>query len=146
LKAQLGDPAWARAERFSSRSGRHAAHDQIDAELRRFFSARDLDETVAELISAGIPAARVEDPRSTSRHPQMSSRGFYEVVEHPVAGTHPTPTLPFRYAGAKRLIRSPAPTMGQHNREILCDLLGLGEDEYRVLERDGVIGTRPANL
>jgi crotonobetainyl-CoA:carnitine CoA-transferase CaiB-like acyl-CoA transferase len=145
LAAFLGDPPWARDAQLASRAGRHAAHDRIDAELRRCFAERDLDTLVAELTSAGIPAARVEDPRSTSRHPQMSARGFYEVVEHPVAGTHPIPTLPFRFAGAERLIRSPAPTLGQHNREILCALLGVTEEDFRALELDGVIGTRPAD-
>jgi crotonobetainyl-CoA:carnitine CoA-transferase CaiB-like acyl-CoA transferase len=144
LKAYLGNPAWGRDPALSSLPGRRAAQDRIDAELRTLFAARNLDALVSELTSAGIPAARVEDPRATSRHPQMAARGFYEIVAHPVAGTHPIPTLPFRYAGVERLIRTPAPTMGEHNREILCDLLGVTEEEFLKLQRDGVIGTRPA--
>ena len=41
-------------------------------------------------------------------------------------------------AGAPR--RGPAPTPGQHNHELLCDLIGLSEAEYRRLEADGIIG------
>ena len=37
--------------------------------------------------------------------------------------------------------RGPAPTLGQHNHELLCDLIGLSEAEYRSLEADGIIGT-----
>ena len=66
-------------------------------------------------------------PASPSDHPQMVARGFYEQTPHPVVGTHPIPGVPFRYASRERWIRSPAPTMGQHNREILGDLLGLSE-------------------
>ena len=36
-----------------------------------------------------------------------------------------------------------APTLGEHNHDILCGLLGVSDDQYAALERDGVIGTRP---
>jgi crotonobetainyl-CoA:carnitine CoA-transferase CaiB-like acyl-CoA transferase len=32
-----------------------------------------------------------------------------------------------------------APLLGQHNNEVLTDLLGYGEDEIEVLRREGVI-------
>ena len=35
----------------------------------------------------------------------------------------------------------PAPALGQHNHELLCDLIGVSEAEYRSLEADGIIGT-----
>ena len=38
-------------------------------------------------------------------------------------------------------MRGPAPTLGQHNHELLCDLIGVSEAEYQRLEADGIIGT-----
>ena len=38
-------------------------------------------------------------------------------------------------------MRGPAPTPGQHNHELLCDLIGVSEAEYQRLEADGIIGT-----
>ena len=40
----------------------------------------------------------------------------------------------------------PAPTLGQHNADVLSGELGIGADKLAELERDGVIGTRPAGM
>ncbi|HBZ70268.1 MAG TPA: hypothetical protein DEP35_11255 [Deltaproteobacteria bacterium] len=58
----------------------------------------------------------------------------------------PLPSLPFRFVGIDRWLRTPAPTLGQHNELVLCDLLGLSPGEFRELETDQVIGKRPSGL
>ena len=138
----LGGPDWSRDPELQTLTGRRAAHDRIDAELRPWFEDRELGNAVDTLLAAGIPAARVANPY-TARNPQLEARGFYEVCTHPVVGDHPLPTVPFRYRSVERWLRRPAPTLGQHNREILQDLLDLSESELTELEADGVIGTRP---
>jgi hypothetical protein len=73
----------------------------------------------------------------------MAARGFFETVEHPVVGVA-LPTVPFRFASVERWLRSPAPTLGEHNREILQGWLGLSEAELESLAAAGIIGERPA--
>jgi crotonobetainyl-CoA:carnitine CoA-transferase CaiB-like acyl-CoA transferase len=90
-----------------------------------------------------VPAAPVSDPRTASLCPQHGARQFFEVVAHPVVGVQPVPTVPFRYASVPHWLRRPAPTLGQHNHEILSGLLGLGADELARLEADRILGTRP---
>jgi crotonobetainyl-CoA:carnitine CoA-transferase CaiB-like acyl-CoA transferase len=144
LKAVLGNPAWTRASAFDTHRGRRAAHDRIDAMLRPWAATCEFAEVVEVLVAAGVPAAPVADPRATSRNPQLIARGFYEAVDHPVVGSHPIPGLPFRYASVDRWLHRPAPTLGQHNAEILRELLGLGSDEIARLEAEAVIGQLPA--
>ena len=141
----LGNPDWTRDEELATAAGRRAKHDRIDHHLAAWAAEQDLDDAVERLIALGIPAAPIFDNRLASQHPQFAARGFFEELEHPVAGTHPHAGPPFRYASVERWAREPAPTMGQHNREVLGEL-GLDEAEIERLEQSGVIGTRPTGL
>jgi crotonobetainyl-CoA:carnitine CoA-transferase CaiB-like acyl-CoA transferase len=142
----LGNPGWARSTELASHDGRRRHHDLIDGELRAFCANRKREELVELLISRGVPAGTVVDPRSIHTHPQMVARRFFEAPEHPVVGAIELPTVPFRLTGVERWLRTPAPTMGQHNREILRGWLGLSDDEIEALAVDGIIGDRPAGL
>ena len=124
-------------------AARRAQHDRIDEEVRRWALGQERDALVEELRRHHVPAAAVADPRAASLFAQHAARGFFEEMEHPVVGRQPLPTVPFRYASVARWIRSPAPMLGQHNREVLGGLLGLSDAELAELEVDGVIGTRP---
>jgi len=134
---------WGREPALETAAGRRAAHDRIDTEMRRWCAARQLAPAVAELRAAGVPAAAVCDPRLAGGQPQFAARGFFETLEHPVIGALPLPSLPFRYESVERWLRRPPPTLGQHSREVLRELLGLGEAELDELERTEIIGTRP---
>ena len=50
------------------------------------------------LVSRGIPAAPLCDPRTISTHPQMVARAHFETLDHPVLGPHTVPTFPFKFA------------------------------------------------
>ncbi|QXC61642.1 CoA transferase [Aquihabitans sp. G128] len=127
-------------------AGRRAQHDRLDDALGTWAAGRDLDEAVGLLVAAAVPAAPARDPRATAAHPQFRARGFHEPVDHPVAGVLPTPSLPFRVAGVERWLRTPAPTFGQHNREVLAELAGASDDELAALAEQHLIADRPTGL
>jgi crotonobetainyl-CoA:carnitine CoA-transferase CaiB-like acyl-CoA transferase len=145
LLGVLGSPSWAAELRGASLAERRAAHDKLDEALRPWFAARELDACVAQLVAAGVPAAPVQDARLLSDHPQVIARGFCERVSHPVIGDPPLMTVPFRFASVARWLRRAAPTIGQHNGEILREL-GYTDAEIESLAADRVIGTRPIGL
>jgi crotonobetainyl-CoA:carnitine CoA-transferase CaiB-like acyl-CoA transferase len=78
-------------------------------------------------------------------NPQLRSRGFFEPLDHPVTGTHELPSIPFRFASRsdRPWLQSPAPTLGQHNDEVLGGLLGLDAEARADLRARDVIGERP---
>ncbi len=130
-------PAWA------TREGRRAAHDAIDAWVGAW--CRDLpgEAVVERLWPAGVPVARVLAPAQVQHVPQLKARRFLETVTHPVAGHQIHYGYPVRFgSGPERFHRRPPPTLGQHNHEVLVDLLGVGPDEYERLLAADVIGDR----
>jgi crotonobetainyl-CoA:carnitine CoA-transferase CaiB-like acyl-CoA transferase len=145
LAKLLGEPAWTADPALASHAGRRAAHDRIDAALRPWLATRERDAAIETLVAAGVPAAPVFDPRDTHRHPQLAARGYYEALDHPEVGRQLVPGVPFRYASVERWLRRPAPTLGEHNREILAEL-GLSDAEIDALAEAKVIGTHPEGL
>jgi len=146
LKEALGGPAWAEDPIFDVHHGRWENHDRLDAELRRWAAPLDVARAVERLVAAGVPAAVVADPRTMHQHPQLIARGFLEPCSHPIVGSHPLFSLPFRMTGVDHWHRSPAPTLGEHNVDILCGVLGLTEAEVADLEAAGIVGTKPTGL
>jgi crotonobetainyl-CoA:carnitine CoA-transferase CaiB-like acyl-CoA transferase len=124
---------------------RRSRQDKIDEALRCVFAERNRDACVEELIAAGVPAARVVDPRTLPEHPQLAARGFLEEVEHPIVGRQATMSAPFRYASVDHWLERAAPVLGQHNAEILREF-GHTEGEIEVLAAEKVIGDRPEGV
>ncbi len=117
---------------------------QFDEVLAAWCATRPLLETVELLAAHGVPAAAVSGSRTSDRNPQVSARGFFVDVDHPVIGTHRIPSFPvvFGRQPAARFAR-PAPLLGEHNEDVLGGLLGCTPDELAALEADRIIGTRP---
>ena len=144
LCAALGDPAWAADPVLATMAGRRAHQDAIDEHLAAWCRQRSGDEIVAALWDNGVPVATVMQPHRQTELAQLTARGFFEELDHPINGPAHYATLPFRLsAGPQRCHVAPAPLLGQHNHEVLGEL-GLSDGEIAALEADGVIGTAPA--
>jgi crotonobetainyl-CoA:carnitine CoA-transferase CaiB-like acyl-CoA transferase len=84
----------------------------------------------------------VVSPTEIGDNPQLQTRRFLETLQHPRVGPVRYPRPPIAPANGGFVTR-PAPTLGEHNREVLCGLLGVSAEEFAQLERDAVIGTSP---
>lgn len=144
LRRVLGDPDWARDPALDTRAGRRAAHDSIDTHLAAWAGDQDATDAAERLAAAGVPAApilRQDEPLDLE---PLRARGFYEPAERPVTGKHLLQAYPARLAdGPETHNHTSAPTLGEHNVEILRDLVGLTDEEIKALEADNVIGTVP---
>ncbi len=141
----IGASSWLDAPELATLEGRASAHDELDEEISAWCARRHLAAVVAALADAG--AEPVVAAYAIDEDEQMRARGFWEPVDHPVVGEHRYPGWPMRFSGGpQRGYRSPAPLLGQHNGEVLTQLLGLDDMDLAELREAGVIGERPLGL
>jgi len=139
----LGDPNWARDPDLARRSERQRRAAELDRHLRAWSAERGAGEVVGELRERGIPAAKLLVASEMYGEPQLEARGFYQTLDHPVTGKRRYPVWPMRFSFASaEIYPSGAPTLGQHNDELLGGELGLSSDALARLRREGVIGER----
>ena len=142
LGMDAGDP------RFADATDRKQHEDELDRMLAARTTLHDGLALERRLASAGVPAAVLRNTLDVLYDPHLEVRGYWQWRERAYVGNQPNPSAPFRPVaqdGASRpyAVEWPAPTLGQHNREVLTRLLGLSGDELDALEREKVIGTEP---
>jgi crotonobetainyl-CoA:carnitine CoA-transferase CaiB-like acyl-CoA transferase len=134
----MGHPAWVDEPLFKGR-GRTTNWDAA----RLFVQEWLQDQTVLDLYhkaQAGrIPFAPVSTMGDLLTSQHLKSRGFFVEIAHPAAGTFKYPGPLFKMSRTPWEIRRPAPTLGQHNREIFVDRLKLPADRLAQLQQKGVI-------
>ncbi|BBY38619.1 CoA transferase [Mycobacterium mantenii] len=123
-------------------------HDLFDELVTAWTRTQTAAAIVETLQAQGIAAERVitgdqmYDPEFVGA--QLDARGYYEELQHRITGPHRYPGWPFRITPGWHHHRTPAPTLGQHNDEILREL-GLSAPELTDLRHRRVIGERVLN-
>ncbi len=100
------------------------------------------EKTRAELFELGglfrCPTGIAYDVREIAADPHLVERGFFRQVEHPLAGVLAMPGSPWEF-GATAWAQGRAPLLGEHNKAVYGERLGLSETTLGTLHSDGVI-------
>ena len=94
---------------------------------------------MAWLMHRRVPAAPVRDLIEVMNNEHMHERGMLQWIDHYSLGRVVVPNSPIRYHGTPQMTSAPNPRLGEHNREVYGDVLGLSNDEIDALKADGVI-------
>jgi crotonobetainyl-CoA:carnitine CoA-transferase CaiB-like acyl-CoA transferase len=82
------------------------------------FAERSVDELLAELDKAGVPAGEVRTLDRVYEWDQTRSQGLLLEVEHPTLGRITLPGPPLRLDGGGREQHAAPPTLGQHDQSV----------------------------
>ena len=137
----LADP------RFSSREVRVANREPLDDLINAWTSEFDSAELVALLTENGIPAAPVRGPLEAIADERVIRRGAVVPLADPrVADTRGAVGMgfPVQFSASRVLTNGVAPTLGQHNKDVLVGLLGYAEE--RVAEICAPAGRTPGTV
>jgi len=139
-----GNDSWAEDERFSDMLNRHQHQEELNELIEAWTSQHDHYELMDILQQADIPAGPVLDAKELVEDPQLADRGFFETLTHPVAGTHPYVGMYAKMSKTPGSLRKSAPCLGEDNQTVYRDILGLAQEEIDQLEKEGIIGSEPA--
>lgn len=93
---------------------------------------RDIEEMFDKV---GIPCGPVLDMKEAIEHPQFQEREMMVHMEHPLIGDMYFQGCPIKLSATPGSVDTPAPMLGQHNKEIY----GLSDAELEELKKEGII-------
>ena len=135
----IGRPDLADDPRFLTNADRNANEDALKAIIEDWMAARNSGDIVAAMDEAGIPAAPVLSVADVADSEHIAHRDMISTVEHPKLGPVPLMHQPVRFSDTDRSFQRPPPALGEHTRELLAGLLGIGDADFDALAEDDVI-------
>ncbi len=140
----IGRPDLARDPRFAREAERHGNRRELRGPIAEWTSKRTHYEAQAALQAAGVPAGAVLNCLELLSDPHVVERGGFGYADVPNVGPAPYPRFAFTLSETPVTISGPAPGFGQHNHEVLCDLLGFSGAELDALLAKGVVANVPS--
>ena len=135
-----GRSDWKGDARFQTMEGRLKHHDELDDLIEEWTSVRKPMEVMEALQQKGVPAAAVQLPEERVDHdPNTEAWGLFPEIEHPEMGRLRVDGMPIKLSETPARFRRGAPTLGQHNKFVLGEVLEFSGVEIAAMEKEGVV-------
>ncbi|MFT4028790.1 MAG: CoA transferase [Protaetiibacter sp.] len=120
----LGRPEWVDDPRFASIRARTENIDELYSWMSAAIGERDTDELIAAFTAARVPAMKVNRIEDLFDDPHVVQTGFFERVEHPVAGSLRQPASPMRFSRSGTPVLGPAPVLDADGPRLRDEVAG----------------------
>ena len=124
--------------RLADNAGRVEHEKLIDGALAEWTRGLDSADVLAQLEEADVPSGPIYSVADIMEDPHYQAREMFHRVEidgEPLVLPGMSPRLDATPGGTEW----PGPELGSHNREILEERLGLGQEEIEALRGKGVL-------
>lgn len=136
----MGEQEWTKNPKYRNRRAMLEEYpDEAEALIQPWFSQHTKEELLKLYLKNRVPSAPVRDIKEVVEDVHLCERGFFQQVDHPVAGRLAYPGYQFRMSATPLGIQCSAPTLGQHNYPVYCERLGCSREELAQLRNTGVI-------
>ena len=140
LAEAMGEPELARDVRYATHLARGENQTELDDLINEWTATHTIDQVEALMIEHSIPAGRVYTAKDMMDDPHFQAREAIIEVETEARGKLKMQNAFPRFSKSQSGFRSPAPTHpGQHNFEILGELLGWDEAAIKEKSEAGFI-------
>ena len=116
----MGNPDWSEDPNFNTRDARQKNSGELWELLSEWTGRRSKQDIAREGQRRRIPCFPVNTVKDLMTDPHLEDRRFFVPISHPIVGELRYPGVPYRLSETELSLGSiPAPTLGQHNDEVL---------------------------
>jgi crotonobetainyl-CoA:carnitine CoA-transferase CaiB-like acyl-CoA transferase len=134
----IGNPAWTKEQKFSTLLNRLKNHHELDTLVEEWTINFEAEEVMVLMQVAGLPAGVVSNMQDLFEDPQLKYYHHFHELDHPAMGKCAFYQGPgFRLSEADYEVARP-PLLGEHNKYVYTEILGISEDDYAKWMKDGV--------
>jgi crotonobetainyl-CoA:carnitine CoA-transferase CaiB-like acyl-CoA transferase len=139
-----GKPELAVDERFASNADRVENRSVLLPILELLLKQRCSADWISMLEEAGVPCGPINSLAEVFSDPQVEAREMRIEIENQRGGKVALVGSPMKFSQSPVEYNLAPPLLGEHNREILGEMLGLSKQELLNLAEKGVIGASPS--
>jgi CoA:oxalate CoA-transferase len=107
--------------------------------INAWFSGQTKGGATSKLLAVGLPVGPVQTSKEIFEDQHVAARRLMIDVPDPILGTVKLVGPVARMSGSPEAVVAPAPLLGQHNSEVLAEVLGYTDDQVAQLKGDGVV-------
>jgi crotonobetainyl-CoA:carnitine CoA-transferase CaiB-like acyl-CoA transferase len=126
-------------QRYATRENRTKNMDEVDGLVQKWCRERTVEEVLATLKKFQVPCSALPTFDQVANDPQLLSRDMIVEVHQPVSGKVKLIGSVYKMSKTPGDRKKSVPSVGQHNEEIYCGLLGIDAQELRKLKEESVI-------
>ena len=138
LMATIGREDLGQDPELANNAGRVARVEEIDAAIGAWTKTRTVDEVLAALDAAGVPAGRIYTVADIAADPHYAARGMLQQVRLDDGDLLTVPGIIPKLSRTPGSHRRNAPGIGQDTEAVMREL-GLSEEQIAGLKSRGVI-------
>ena len=135
----LGKPEWKEDPRFTTRRERSKHVPAVKQAMEQLLAGMTMKDAIAHFTRHDVTAAPVNTIAQAAQDPHPWERRAMVEVPDFLAGTIAVSGDFWHFSRTPTVVGS-TPRVGEHNEEVLGDLLGYSKDEIARLYADNVIG------
>jgi formyl-CoA transferase len=139
LMATIGRPDLAQDPQLADNAGRVKRVDEIDAAIGDWARTRSVEEVLAALEAASVPAGRIYTVADIAADPHYQARGMLETVAMPDGSALAVPGFVPKLSLTPGGHRRNAPNLGQDTDAVLREI-GLSDAQVAALRERGIVG------
>ena len=139
LSEEMGRPELADDPRYATRRARVERMEEVDRIVGGWLRTKRTDDVFECLRKRGVACAPVRNLADVAADPHLIERGLLHELDHADVGRVLIMQTPLRMGDDALVALRPSPALGQDNRAVFGEWLGVADETLDELEREGVI-------